>query len=501
MPRPTDLSHLHLVPEHIDVKYKGNDVTEGWKKEQRRDPTLSPLIDYLEGKRDGLTEEEKGEMEYRARFFFIQNGALFLKTYLRRNPFDARKPVTRLVVPATLRATVCELLHNSKTSAHVGSSRVIPMAAHRFYWPSQERYIKHFINTCPECQRAKASRDLKAGLLFSKDIPGVGHTVSMDFMGPLPMAQGYSYILTITDCFSRLVRFVPLRAETAKAAARAFWDYWVRNFGLPKRVLSDRGAQFQSELFSTLMEVLGIHKIGTSVYHAQTNTNSERKHGFLVPILKALTNGNPKRWPELLGFAEYAYNSTPSEGDGLAPMQLHLGVEPRLPVDLFLLSKFEVARVKAKGVEVPAQLKKMTEMVKKVRKAQAKRDKERYDKGRKEREYRIGQKVLAYRPPNLKGSRKLTNDMRGPYTITRKITPVTYELTDGRETWPNHVMNMREWLVREEKEMTLEEMDAELPKPERTPLLNTRKKRKQKERVNLSHTDHTDDDEKDVHDA
>jgi hypothetical protein len=228
-----------------------------------------------------------------------------------------------------------------------------------------------------------------------------------------------------------------------------------------------------SEVFTLLTTLLGLKKVTTSIYHAQTNTDAERKHGFLTPILKALCDGHPKRWPELLGYAEYAYNTTPVEGEGISPFEVHFGAPPTLPLDLFLGEEFKIQEAKHKGQGIPDQLKKIHTLVNKIRSKNRKSDKDRYDVNKKERVYEVGQKVLAFRPPKLVGPKKLASDMRGPYTVVRRLGTVTYELTDGTNNWPNHVSNMRAWVERDAKvmgEVTFDTLDSELPAPERAPV-------------------------------
>ena len=54
---------------------------------------------------------------------------------------------------------------------------------------------------------------------------------------------------------------------TAAGTADILVHDYIKHYGCPKRLLSDNGPQFCSELSDTLYKLLGIRKIATSTYH------------------------------------------------------------------------------------------------------------------------------------------------------------------------------------------------------------------------------------------
>ena len=74
--------------------------------------------------------------------------------------------------------------------------------------------------------------------------------VSIDITGKHPKsAKGNEYILTVVDIFSKWAEALPIRVHTAPVVAKALMDQVFSRFGMPKRLLSDQGREFESELF------------------------------------------------------------------------------------------------------------------------------------------------------------------------------------------------------------------------------------------------------------
>ncbi|RDX65510.1 putative mitochondrial protein, partial [Mucuna pruriens] len=85
------------------------------------------------------------------------------------------------------------------------------------YWPSIFRDAHQFVSTCDRCQKAGMALNQRhempqQPILFCEvfDVWGI------DFMGPFPISNGYSYILLAVDYVSRWVEAIPTRTNDAK---------------------------------------------------------------------------------------------------------------------------------------------------------------------------------------------------------------------------------------------------------------------------------------------
>ena len=89
------------------------------------------------------------------------------------------------------------------------------------------------------------------------------------------------------DRFSRWYEVLPMPDMTAYTIARTFLAGWVARYDVPERVTTDRGRQFESELFHKLSQLLSTKNIHTTAYHPQANSMVERLHRSLKALLRA----------------------------------------------------------------------------------------------------------------------------------------------------------------------------------------------------------------------
>ena len=115
---------------------------------------------------------------------------------------------------------------------------------------------------------------------FTISPQGFNH-VHVDLVGPHPPFQGYTYLLTIVDGFTRSPEAIPLASINTESCARVFARHWIARFGVPGDMSSDRGTQFMSDLWMSLSNLLGIQVHRTTAYHPQANGLVERFHQSL----------------------------------------------------------------------------------------------------------------------------------------------------------------------------------------------------------------------------
>ena len=80
------------------------------------------------------------------------------------------------------------------------------------------------------------------GLLKSLPVPTrPWESVGIDFVGPLPLSDGYDYLMVVIDRFSSMVHLAPTTTKsTAKDIAWIYLDKIVKHHGFPESIVSDR---------------------------------------------------------------------------------------------------------------------------------------------------------------------------------------------------------------------------------------------------------------------
>lgn len=246
---------------------------------------------------------------------------------------DMTHPYPRPYVPQPLRKQIFETFHSL---AHTGMHSTVKFIKARYFWPHLDKTIRSWARECLQCQKSKIIRHTKSPIEpFS--IPGSRfEVVHIDIVGPLPPASppsasstSYRYLLTCIDRVTRWMEAIPMTDVTATSCAYAFISGWISRFGVPLYVVTDRGAQFESELFQELSKRIGFYKLRTTAYHPQANGLVERFHRTLKSALCARAEDWINSLPiVLLGLRCHPHAS------GVSPFTAVTGKTPLTPQDL-----------------------------------------------------------------------------------------------------------------------------------------------------------------------
>lgn len=83
--------------------------------------------------------------------------------------------------------------------------------------------------------------------------------ITLDIVRPLPWStRGYRYLLVIMDYATRYPKAVPLKGMQVAGMTQALLQF-VSRVGLPREILTDKGATFTLSLLKQLCQALGIH--------------------------------------------------------------------------------------------------------------------------------------------------------------------------------------------------------------------------------------------------
>jgi hypothetical protein len=160
------------------------------------------------------------------------------------------------------------------------------------------------------------------------------HHWHMDIVEMRDPDNGYKYILTAIDRFTRWPEAYPLKNITAESCARKLLTELVPRFGPPLILTTDKGGQFKSQLFTEVAQILGIALANTTSYHPHSNGMVERFHRTLKASLKAACLNDPTKWISKLPFTLLHLRSAQKSNDNYSPAEYTYGENLRLPHDL-----------------------------------------------------------------------------------------------------------------------------------------------------------------------
>ena len=142
-------------------------------------------------------------------------------------------------------------------------------------------------------------------------------------------------LLVFCNHFMKHIMAYVTLSQTAKTVSKFLWQGYVSIFGMLAKILSDQGANFESNIIRELCELMGIPKVRTSPYHAQTNGQVEGAHQTLMHKIGKSSKDWKADWPKHLSKLVHAYNSTRLAITGYSPHYLMFGSQPCLPINFY----------------------------------------------------------------------------------------------------------------------------------------------------------------------
>ena len=74
-------------------------------------------------------------------------------------------------------------------------------------------------------------------------------------------------VLVVTDHFTCYAQAYVTQSQMAQTMSKTLWDNFIAHYGLPEKILSDQGRNFESKLIAALCTLMGMKKLRTSPYH------------------------------------------------------------------------------------------------------------------------------------------------------------------------------------------------------------------------------------------
>ncbi|KAG8480865.1 hypothetical protein CXB51_025483 [Gossypium anomalum] len=213
-----------------------------------------------------------------------------------------------------LRQSILREAHRGLCAMHPGGNKLYHDLRELYWWPGLKREeVTKFVGKCLTCQQVKAEHQLPSGLLQPVKIPlWKWERVTMDFVSGLPLTPSKKdSIWVIVDRLTKSAHFIPVRTDfSLQKLAKLYVAEIVRLHGVPVLIISDRDPRFTSRFWKKLHEALGTRLNFSTVFHPQTDGQSERVIQILEDMLRGCVIDFRGSWEDYLPLAEFAYNNS-----------------------------------------------------------------------------------------------------------------------------------------------------------------------------------------------
>ncbi|XP_073037999.1 uncharacterized protein [Primulina eburnea] len=297
---------------------------------------MAPLMEYTENKKIPEDPVQAARIRRQAPRFVLLNNILYRRSH--------QGPLLKCLVEDEVDYVLREI-HEGCCGEHLGAtalSRKAILAG--FCWPRMTQDAARFVQKCQGCQHHSNFHHRPAASLQPVFASCPFDQWGLDIVGPFPIARAQKkFLLVAVDYFSKWVEAEPLARITKDEVMKFLWKIIVCRYGIPRKLISDNGRQFQGKKITSWCQEMKITQSFTSVAYPQANGQTEVTNRIIVQALKARLHGKGKDWVEELPSVLWAYRTTPRSSTQETPYNLVYGSEAVLPVEIGLPS----ARIKS----------------------------------------------------------------------------------------------------------------------------------------------------------
>ena len=148
----------------------------------------------------------------------------------------------------------------------------------------------------------------------------------IDFVRPIELtSHGKSYILVCTNYATKWVEARDMTHAKDHKVEDFLYECIFTQFGVPREIVMDQGAQFISNLIAKLMNKYMIHHGTSSPYYPQANDQVEITNREIESILTKTVAIHKWDWVTQLPEAIWAYRTTWKRTTRFTPFELLYG--------------------------------------------------------------------------------------------------------------------------------------------------------------------------------
>ena len=289
------------------------------------------------------------------------------------------------------------------------------------------------VKGCLACARVKTpyrhTKDPMYGFLPSEPFSHV----HVDLAGPLPAdRKGNTHILCITCSMSRWTVLVAIGEDSdghidAIAIANSMVENWIKYYGVPECIISDKGSVFEAEIHRELMRALGAKTRIVEPEAQFRNGKAERMFKYVKDRIKIWRKEGRRDWPTLLPYIEMSQRFTVMPRYMYSPWEIVTGLRARLPFAQPKLSDaIPESMIQAQVQKMHLQLESIQQSMRAIDKAETLKRLKKVNADKVSRSFESGDMAIWYSKGS--GKDKLSVVWSDVVRIEDKIGPSTYRI-------------------------------------------------------------------------
>jgi hypothetical protein len=161
---------------------------------------------------------------------------------------------------------------------------------------------------------------------------GINDTWQIDLVEMIPYSkqnQGFKYLLTVIDIFSKFAYALPLKSKTGTEVAAAMENLFIESRKHPKNIHSDDGKEFFNKFFKELMKKYNVNHYST--FSGMKAQICERFNRTLKnKMWKKFSFRGTHEWISILSDLIHEYNNTVHRTIGMMPSKVNKKNEKKL---------------------------------------------------------------------------------------------------------------------------------------------------------------------------
>ena len=245
----------------------------------------------------------------------------------------------RICLPRNCFIEASNAAHDHRLSGHPGSEKTLLSLKRFFFWPGMYKWVRTLTKSCLTCRKnTQIRKDQNTAPIekWGEEVPYPFHTVHNDHNGPLNRKiHGKHHCLVVIDAFLRFIRVYAVKSTDATQTIEAMSTF-ISSFGIPQKLVYDRGTSFMSTDFSTFLLEFGITHAPRTKWSPWTNGKVEIQNKHLSTYFRCYLLEAGNNLTELACEFAFAHNTSVNSSNGTTTYEVVFGFKPQIPISLKL---------------------------------------------------------------------------------------------------------------------------------------------------------------------